>query len=83
MEDVIISPTATEKTMIQSQTENKLTFIVSRKATKKQIKEDVEKQFNVKVEKINVLYTKRGKKAVIKLATEFNAEEIGERIGIY
>ena len=68
MEDVIISPTATEKTMIQSQTENKLTFIVSRKATKKQIKEDVEKQFNVKVEKINVLYTKRGKKAVIKLA---------------
>ncbi len=53
--------------MIQSQTENKLTFIVSRKATKKQIKEDVEKQFNVKVEKINVLYTKRGKKAVINL----------------
>ncbi len=43
----------------------------------------MEKQFNVKVEKINVLYTKRGKKAVIKLAPEFNAEEIGERIGIY
>ncbi len=83
MEDVIISPNATEKTMIQSQTENKLTFMVSRKATKKQIKDDVEKQFNVKVEKINVLYTKRGKKALVKLAPEFNAEEIGERIGIY
>ncbi|MHB1439554.1 MAG: 50S ribosomal protein L23 [Cuniculiplasma sp.] len=83
MEDVLIAPTATEKTMIQSQTENKLTFIVNRKATKKQIKEDVERQFSVKVEKINVLYTKRGKKAVIKLSGDFNAEEIGERIGIY
>lgn len=83
MEDVIISPTATEKTMIQSQTENKLTFIVLRKATKKQIKEQVEKQFDLKVEKVNVLYTKKGKKAVVKLASNVNAEEIGERIGIY
>jgi archaeal ribosomal protein L23 len=83
MEDIIISPTATEKTMIQSQTENKLTFIVLRKATKKQIKEQIEKQFDLKVEKVNVLYTKRGKKAVVKLANNVNAEEIGERIGIY
>ena len=83
MDDVIISPAATEKTMIQSQTENKLTFMVVRKATKKQIKEEVEKQFNIKVEKVNVLYTKRGKKAVIKIAKDVNAEEIGERIGIY
>lgn len=69
--------------MIQSQTENKLTFIVLRKATKKQIKEQIEKQFDLKVEKVNVLYTKRGKKAVVKLANNVNAEEIGERIGIY
>jgi large subunit ribosomal protein L23 len=83
MEDVIISPVATEKTMIHGQTENKLTFLVSKKATKKQIAEEIEKQFDVKVEKVNVMITKKGKKAIIKISKDFNAEEIGERIGIY
>jgi len=80
---IIIRPLQTEKAIRLIEQNNTLTFIVDRRATKKQIKEAVEKLFNVKVEKVNTLITPRGeKKAYVKLAKEYSAAEVAARLGI-
>ena len=88
---VILHPYVTEKTMnqmsgtpTQDLTDgNRLEFVVRRDATKDQVRKEFEKRFEAKVEKVNVKNTKHGKRAIIKLAKEFSAEEIGMRIGIF
>src|SRR5690606_7103824 len=52
--DVILSPVITEKATVASEF-NKVTFKVRRDATKPQIKEAVEKLFDVKVKNVNTL----------------------------
>jgi large subunit ribosomal protein L23 len=52
--DVIIAPVITEKATISSE-HNKVMFKVRRTATKPQIKEAVEKLFDVKVKSVNTL----------------------------
>jgi len=80
---IIIRPLQTEKAIRLIEQNNTLTFIVDRRATKKQIKEAVEKLFNVKVEKVNTLITPRGeKKAYVKLAKEYSAAEVAAKLGI-
>ncbi|MCD6370543.1 MAG: 50S ribosomal protein L23 [Thermoplasmata archaeon] len=81
--EVIIKPYVTEKSLLMIEKENKLTFIVRRDSTKTQIKHAVEKLFDVKVEKVNTYITRYGKKAIVKLAKEYSAEEIGMRMGIF
>jgi large subunit ribosomal protein L23 len=60
--DVILSPVITEKATIASE-RNQVTFNVARKATKPQIKEAVEKLFDVKVKSVNTLIRKGKVKA--------------------
>ena len=55
--DVIIAPVITEKATIASE-QNQVTFKVARTATKPQIKEAVEKLFDVKVKRVNTLIRK-------------------------
>ncbi|KMO30970.1 50S ribosomal protein L23 [Methylobacterium aquaticum] len=55
--DVIVSPVITEKATNLSEL-NKVVFRVAPKATKPQIKEAVEKLFEVKVKSVNTLITK-------------------------
>ena len=55
--DVILSPVITEKATIASE-QNQVVFKVARTATKPQIKEAVEKLFDVKVKKVNTLVRK-------------------------
>ena len=57
--DIILSPVITEKATIASE-HNKVTFKVKGTATKPQIKEAVEKLFDVKVKSVNTL-TRKGK----------------------
>ena len=57
--DVIVSPVITEKATTASE-HNKVVFKVARNATKPQIKEAVEKLFDVKVKSVNTL-NRRGK----------------------
>ncbi len=81
---VIIRPLVTEKAVSLIEKENKLTFIVDRRATKQDIKRAVEETFNVKVEKVNTLITPRGeKKAYVKLKPEYDASEIAARLGLF
>ena len=62
--DVVISPIITEKATTASE-RNQVMFKVARNATKPQIKEAVEKLFDVKVKKVNTL-TRKGKLKVFK-----------------
>ncbi len=60
--DVILSPVITEKATLASE-KNQVMFKVARTATKPQIKEAVEKLFDVKVKAVNTLVRKGKKKA--------------------
>jgi large subunit ribosomal protein L23 len=62
--DIILAPVITEKATIASE-QNKVTFKVRSNATKPQIKEAVEKLFDVKVKKVNTL-VREGKQKVFK-----------------
>jgi large subunit ribosomal protein L23 len=60
--DVIIAPVITEKATVASE-HRQVIFKVARKATKPQIKEAVEKLFDVKVTAVNTLVRKGKRKA--------------------
>jgi large subunit ribosomal protein L23 len=62
--DVILSPIVTEKATAASE-HNQVMFRVRRDATKPEIKEAVEKLFDVKVKRVNTL-VKKGKKKVFR-----------------
>ena len=62
--DVILSPVITEKATFASE-RNQVMFNVVRNATKPQIKEAVEKLFDVKVKAVNTL-VRKGKKRTFK-----------------
>ncbi len=62
--DVIVSPVITEKATMASE-HNKVVFKVRRNATKPQIKEAIEKLFDVKVKSVNTLI-RPGKMKVFK-----------------
>lgn len=62
--DVIKAPIITEKTAALSENGNVITFSVDLKANKTQIKQAVEKIFNVKVESVNTINVKPRKKRV-------------------
>ena len=55
--DVIVSPVITEKATMASEF-NQVTFKVARDATKPEVKEAVEKLFDVKVKAVNTLLRK-------------------------
>jgi large subunit ribosomal protein L23 len=62
--DIITGPVITEKATMASE-HNKVVFKVRKTATKPQIKEAVEKLFDVKVKNVNTL-TRKGKFKVFK-----------------
>ncbi|BBD71896.1 50S ribosomal protein L23 [Sulfodiicoccus acidiphilus] len=73
----------TEKAIRLIEKENSITLLVDRKATKGEVKKEVESLFNVKVEKVRLLITPTGeKKAYIKLKKEFKASEVAGKLGV-
>lgn len=81
--EVILYPLMTEVTSRMIERENKIVFIVNRKATKVDIKRAVEDLYQVKVKNVNTLITREGtKKAFVKLAPEYSATELAVKLGI-
>jgi large subunit ribosomal protein L23 len=81
---VVKRPLITEKTFDLIERENKLVFLVDRKANKNQIKRALEKIHNVKIIKVNTLITPLGKKkAFIKLHPDYSAQDIAIDLGIF
>ncbi len=70
--DILLSPVITEKATMASE-QNKVVFKVARGATKPQIKEAVEKLFDVKVKAVNTLVRKGKVKAFKGRAAELQS----------
>ena len=65
------------------ESDNRLVFIVSMRATKKQIKAEFEKLFKAKVKSVNTMVGPKGKKkAYITLSDETPALDIATQLGM-
>jgi ribosomal protein L23 len=81
--DIVEYPVITEKTVNLISTNNRISFIVNKSSNKAQIKEAVEKLYNVKVQKINVLKDRKNrKKAMVTLKKGFNAQDLANKLGV-
>jgi large subunit ribosomal protein L23 len=79
---VLIKPMMTEKAVRMIETENKIVFMVIRKATKEEIKKEFESAFESKIKSINMHIRKNQKIAFIKLKEENAALNIATKLGV-
>lgn len=77
-----VQPYVTEKTFNAIEKENKLTFIVSEKSTKREIIEALKLVYEADAIEANTAKTIQGKKAIIKFKTEGGARELATRLGL-
>jgi ribosomal protein uL23 len=81
--DLVIRPVSSESALERVEKENKLTFIVSIKANKNDIKHAIEKLYAVKVKSVNTnIDTSGEKRAIVALEKEFSAAELATKIGL-
>lgn len=81
--EIVFFPLVTEKSVNMIEAENKITFIVADKANRQDVKRVVQKAYNVKVDKVNIIRDRRGrKKAIIKLAKENKAQDLATKLGV-
>jgi large subunit ribosomal protein L23 len=79
---LFIQPYVTEKTFNIIEKENKLTFIVSEKSTKREIIDAMRLVYEADASEVNTAKTIQGKKAIIKLKSEGGARELATRLGL-
>jgi len=83
MSGVILYPLATEKSIRLMESENKLVFVVDSKANKIQVREEIEKEFKVKVVNIRTMIDTNGrKKAYVKFSAETPAMDVATKLGL-
>ena len=81
--EIILYPLITEKAINMIESDNKLCFIVNLKATKKEVSEAVESNYKIKVDNVNMLKDRKGrKKAIVKINEKFKADEIATKLGV-
>ena len=81
--NIIHYPLSTEKTIRLMESENKLVFVVERKAKKHEIKKALEDLYNVKINSINTLITPSGKKrAYVKFDEDSPAIDLATKLGL-
>ncbi|TLX67587.1 MAG: 50S ribosomal protein L23 [Thaumarchaeota archaeon] len=79
---VILRPYITEKTFNLIEKENKLTFIVSDDASKKDVNEAIRTMYEGNVKEINIFRTIQGKKAIVKFTKNDEARELATKLGL-
>lgn len=78
---ILLAPLKTEKFIQKIEYENSIGFVVDINATKKTVKDEVEKLFSVKVNTVKTYITPKGvKHAIVKLAKESKAEDIANKL---
>ncbi len=81
--NIIKYPLSTEKSIRLMESENKLIFIVELKANRQEVKKAIEKMFKVKVDKVNVMISPKGKKkAYVTLSAETPAIDVATKLGL-
>ena len=78
---IIKYPLSTEKSIRLMNDQNKLLFVVHKKADKSDIKKAVEEMFKVKVDGVKTLITKGQKRAYVKFSPETPAMDIAIQLG--
>jgi large subunit ribosomal protein L23 len=80
---IIKHPLSTEKSIRLMESENKLVFVVNKKATKQEIKKAIEEVFKVKVVNVDTFVTQDGeKRAYVKFSAETPAVDIATQLGL-
>ncbi|MBI4159414.1 50S ribosomal protein L23 [Candidatus Woesearchaeota archaeon] len=80
---VIKYPVSTEKAVRLMEADNKLTFIVNLRATKKEIKDSLKKGFGIDITSVRTFITPEGKKkAYVKLTKDKPAIDVATQLGI-
>ena len=80
---IIKYPLSTEKSIRLMESENKLIFVVNKKATKKEIRKAVEDMFKVEVVSVNTFVNAEGeKRAYIKFSAKNPAIDIATQMGL-
>jgi large subunit ribosomal protein L23 len=82
LHSVILRPYITEKTFNLIEKENKLTFIVSDNASKKDVNEAIKTMYEGNVKEVNIFRTIQGKKAIVKFTKNDEARELATRLGL-
>jgi large subunit ribosomal protein L23 len=80
---IVRHPYVTEKTMTLMENENKLEFIVDRRANKKDIRLAIEKLLDIKIDYVHTYISEEGKHAIVRLNKDYSAEDVGMRIGVF
>ena len=81
--NVIKHPLSTEKTIRLMESENKLVFVVDRKATKAEVKKAVEETFKSKVVGVKTFVSPKGeKRAYVRFSAETPAIDIATNLGL-
>ena len=79
---ILKHPITTEKAIRLIEAENKLMFVVDAKAGAERIKAEFEREFKVKVDKVNTLRRGSKKIAYIRISRETPAVDIASRLGL-
>ncbi len=80
---IIRYPISTEKSIRLIESENKLIFAVDMNATKKQVKQAIEKMFNASVVQVNTFRNMKGeKRAYVKFSRKTPALDIATTLGL-
>ena len=80
---IILHAYVTEKSMDEMERQNKLEFVVDRRASRAEIRSAVESIYQCKVAKITTKIVRIGKIATVRFTKEFSAEDIGGRAGVF
>ena len=78
----LIKPITTEKAIRMLELENKITFLVDRRSNKVEIRKELEKVFNVKVQGVTTHIKNNKKFATITLKEESPAIDIATKLGL-
>ena len=81
--EIILYPMMTERSVYMIENENKLVFIVDRRANKDDVARAVRELYGVEAESVNTLITRSSnKKAFVKLKDQYDASDLAIRLGI-
>ena len=81
--EIIKYPISTEKVVRLMESDNKLVFIVERKAKKQEIKKAIEDHLKIKITNVNTEITSKGlKKAYVTISKETPAIDVATNLGL-
>jgi len=79
---IVIRPYVTEKVFNTIDRENKLAFLVDKKANKHTIREAIGTLYEAKVLSVNTVITAVGKKAYVRFDLSMSASDLASKLGV-